>query len=189
MQPPIALSGAIRRQPHCAAACDYVCEGGCASRRRRSCPLWSARANWEWNTAARADAFRQRSLVGPVMVSLVIMATGRDIAAMMSAVFRPIHQGGGRQPRAQPDWSARPPPRPSSGGEDISMAFDLPTWRMSRCVRRAGHNAELISGAKLAVSAAMRCRHHGEIAAAARAKPATAATTGLRKRATRSHWR
>ena len=125
------------------------------------------------------------------MLSLVIMAMGSDMEAMVSAVFiaSSISEAAGttRATRLARSASVASIMRPV---RHISMALALPTWRISRCVPpEPGMTPSLISGwPNLAVSAAMMMSH---IMASSQpppsAKPATAATTGLRQRATRSH--
>ena len=125
------------------------------------------------------------------MLSLVIIAAGSDIEAIASAVFiaSSINAAAGttRATRLARSASVASIMRPV---RHISMALALPIWRISRCVPPdPGMTPSLISGwPNLAVSAAMAISH---IMASShpppRAKPATAATTGLRTRATRSH--
>ena len=154
--------------------------------------FWSSVANIEWNTRrSKRMPSRQRRLVGAVD-ALLGHHHGRQ-----------RHDGDRPRPPSAPRRAGRPParrattrPQRSASAASImrpvrhiSIAFDLPTKRVRRCVPPApGMTPSLISGwPNLAVSAAMMKSH---IIASSQpppsAKPATAAMIGLRQRVMRS---
>ena len=122
-----------------------------------------------------------------VFAVLIVLALG-GIAAVAAAIASSIKDASGTTRATRPDRSASSASmkRPV---RHRSIAFALPTARASRCVPPApGMTPRLISGwPNLALSAAMMKSH---IMASSHpppsAKPATAATIGLRRPATRS---
>src|SRR6516162_7610817 len=179
------------RDARCQRRHSFVNRGGRFSMKAAMPSLRSLVANKAWKTR-RSKRTPSASDVSKLRLtaSFAAMSDGCDIAAMVSATFSAssirLAAGTTRATRPERSASAASIMRPV---KIRSMALALPTARARRCVPpMPGMTPSLISGwPNLALSAAMMRSH---IMASSQpppsAKPATAAMTGFRARATRS---